>query len=158
MAKGYAKGKGGGRGGGAAGPDGTTANWTPDKGGVLFHGTSSAFSKFTGHETYLTDDYDEATAYAQGVHLGGAHGRTKSVVYVQAKPGRTRNINAGLERAMAAGDDPDDYIQSAATRAKSSVIRYLTYNHPSNVGQGTQRVIVSLHPKSDLKITKRYRT
>lgn len=138
--------------GGTAAPDGTVAHFSPDDGGVLFHGTrepSAVYRPKEGQELYLTDDYGEASGYATGAHLGG-RGRVPTVVKLEVRPGRTADVNDEVNELIVNGS-PDD-LQKLFAGYRERGYRYVTYEHPSFIHDDReQRVVVSLFPHEDVK-------
>lgn len=144
-------GSGGGGGGGSSvdnAPDGTSATFSPEKGGTLFHGTRMPddFKYIKADRdkvVYLTDSFGEAKEYAQGAHLGGGKGGgTQRVIRVKAMPGKMVNIDKDVADAIENGDD----LGPIFAKARKAGALYAEYNHPTNI-EGKikeQRVIVSL--------------
>jgi hypothetical protein len=120
----------------------------------LFHGTRENLTKFPPGATYLTDNPAESMGYAQGAHLGGSGSGPPTVLAVDAKPGATLDANPHLADAMENDDDLGDAVDGAIAQARNQGHRYVTYNHPSNLGPDApdQNVTVSLYPHEDLQI------
>lgn len=129
------------------------AEATPE---TWYHGTSTKFDTFNTPEVYLTNDAGQAQQYAQQVHLGGtSSGGSPVVLSVNAKPGKTLNIDDHLFDAMDAGDDVGDALEDIiANNRNAGKVRYLEYTHPNAGDQGEHTVRVSLYPKDDLTIGK----
>lgn len=127
------------------------SNWSPEKGGTLFHGTGAPddiewLEPNDEGVVYLTDDYDEAAAYASGVHLGGADGGTLRVLGIGTTPGKMTNIDKDILSAIESGDD----FKPIFDKARDAGFEFAEYEHPSNVGKASQRVIVALNPSASL--------
>jgi ADP-ribose pyrophosphatase YjhB (NUDIX family) len=139
-------------------PEGEMAHFSPEKGGVLFHGTGHEHLDLSkGGETYMALDYDETHAFATGevVGTGGSMtGRSPNVARMIAKPGKTIDVSAELEDALFEGDRTESDVFNDA---KKKGARYVTFNHPSNVGRLEFQVVVALHPKEDLTVSKQWK-
>lgn len=132
---------------GAAAPDGKQATFTPEEGGVLFHGTSMPDDEAylipdKDGVIYLTDDYDEASSYAAGEHLGGHEGGTPRVVNISLSSGRMADIQAEIDSAIGNGDEFTEIFDAARDQGYD----YAFYMHPSFHGDEYQRVVVDLNP------------
>jgi hypothetical protein len=135
---------------------GRRANWSPRAGGLLFVGTTVQFYPHLRSQpvAYLTDDFDEATGYAEGRHdIGGGHAGTPVVRTIQAKPGRTVAIDREIAAAMADDAFDESFLQQTFAAARQRGARYVVYDHPAFSRDAEQHVIVSLYPKEDLKLS-----
>jgi hypothetical protein len=132
-------------------PDGSAADFTPEKGGWLFHGTrmpddQEYLEGDANGVVYMTDDYGEAAGYASGIHLGGKGGGTERVLHVQMGVGKMANIDKEISTAVLEGGGEEDF-GPIFDRARKQGYSYAYYTHPSNVdGSKEQRVIVVLNP------------
>ena len=136
---------------GAVSPSGVAANWLPEKGGVLYHGTAMSDNEeyLTADKegvVYLTNDFNEAKGYAEGGHLGGSSGGTPRVLEVGVASGKLANIQDGIDKAVEDGVDFKDVFDGA--RAQGYDFAY--YEHPSFTEDGVQHVIVALNPGDQL--------
>jgi hypothetical protein len=138
--------------GAATGPDKKASTWTPESGGLLFHGTRTGFTRWRTGEAYLTDDYREAEGYAKGVLGTGGRGRMPMVRTIHARPGATVDANAEIAAAINEGIFDPSTLEDIVARAREAGARYVTYEHPSIVyPDREQRVVIALHPNDDLK-------
>jgi len=122
-----------------------------------FHGTSAAdFTEFRDGLIYLAPAPEEALAFAVNPILGGGRGKGQPrVMKVQAKPGKSKNIDDAVMDALMNDDDIDEVIEQEATKARQEGFRYMTFHHPSSVdGSDEFEATISLYPKQDLKITQ----
>lgn len=133
------------------------STWSPKKPGTLFHGTAAPddieyLDAGEDGVVFFTDDYDEAVAYAEGVHLGGASGGTPRVLEIDANTGKTVDIDAEVADEITNGDGN---LKPIFDKARESGADYAIYYHPSNVGKETQKVIVALNPDATLGPARR---
>lgn len=134
-------------------PDGTQADWTPEGGGILFHGTSASNETeyLKGDKdgvVYLTDDYKEAVGYAKGIHLGGSSGGDARVLYLSVASGKTVDVDSETQEEVVEGTGDFGPIFKKARKAGAD---FATYTHPSNVYEDKeQKVIVALNPGDQL--------
>jgi hypothetical protein len=122
----------------------------------LYHGTSSEdlvhSYRFKPNDIYLTDDYDNAIGFAEGKHLGGAHGRNKFVLTIMARRGKIYRGEEDVDKIVMEEHDDFDELEDLMDWARHSGYSYVTFNHPSFDGDENIFVVVSLHPNRDLKI------
>jgi hypothetical protein len=132
---------------------GRFASTTTGQPGLVFHGSRQAFNATRTDPLYITDDPDEAAAFAHGVHLGG-HGSRPQLHSLAMLPGKVRNIDDEIYVAMARGDfDPstiDDIIREEQAKHPYGA-RYLEFQHPSGIGGDEFTAMVSLYPHQDLR-------
>lgn len=120
---------------------------------TLYHGTSAGdFDTFGGDLVYLTKNKDEAKAFAENPIIGGGRGKgTQRVLEVKAPQTEqnTKDINDVILDAMENGDDIDVAIQQQADVARKQGYEYLSFMHPSSVGDGANdfEAFVALNPK-----------
>jgi phage-related protein (TIGR01555 family) len=123
---------------------------------VLYHGTSSPpFSRFKSGLAYFTNDPKEAHAYAVNPIIGGGRGQGKSRVHTVKASNieKAKNINAEIEHALAAGEDPDEVIAAEAEKAKAEGYRYVGFFHPGSHKEEIP-VTVSMYPDEDIRLFK----
>lgn len=122
---------------------------------TLFHGTSApGFSQFNTDLAYLAKDADEAKAFAENPILGGGRGTgIARVLEVKAPKGKIKDIDDVVQTAIENGDNLDEVIAKEATDAKQAGYDYLSFNHPSSIGDQDFEAIVSINP-SKLSISK----
>lgn len=123
------------------------------------HGTSVEELNYdTGEALYLTQRPDEAKGFASRRHLGG-RGNKPTVMEIELRPGKIRNIDDELLAAMDNGDDLDSTINAIISqerdigytqRTKDSV-RYLDFTHPGFAGEDF-KARVALYPGMDVKV------
>ena len=115
---------------------------------TLFHGTSAPeFEKFGTNLAYLTKDAGEAKAFAENPILGGGRGTgVARVLEVAAPEGKIKNIDDVVQAAIENGDNLDEVIAKEATDAKKAGYDYLSFNHPSSVGDKDFEAIVAIDP------------
>lgn len=120
---------------------------------TLYHGTSAGdFDAFGGDLVYLTKNKDEAKAFAENPIIGGGRGKgTQRVLEVKAPQTEqnTKDINDVILDAMENGDDIDVAIKQQADVARKQGYEYLSFMHPSSVGDGANdfEAFVALNPK-----------
>jgi len=130
--------------------------FTPEAGGYMYHGTRMP----DGQEyliadsdgvVYLTDDYLEASGYAEGGALSSDYGGTPRVVAVSLAAGKIVNVQSEIDSAIQNGDDFTDIFSSA----RSSGADYAFYTHPSFIDDREQQIIVALNPDATIGSTQR---
>jgi len=138
-------------------PNGKEGHFSAEKGGLLFHGTGRTLpgGKFKAGETYTAVEYNETHAFAKGEIPGAGGGPHPWVVLAEAKPGKTLDVNAAFSDMIENGDPATDEPKIFSD-ARAAGARYVTFDHPSSVGEGTFKAIVSLYPDKDLKSTGGY--
>lgn len=130
--------------------DGLHGEFNPQKGGIVFHGTGKTSFKLKPGETYTAVDYNETHAFARGEIPGAGGGPSPKTMALQAKPGKTLDVNDAVTDVLRNGDEEDMQKVFAEARAKGA--RYVTFMHPSSVGDKEEfPVIVPLYPDQDLK-------
>lgn len=116
---------------------------------ILFHGTSAKdnIATFKGDVVYLSDNPQEAKAFAESAILGGSRGEGKSRVLNVAIPeGKTKNIDEIVQAAVMEGDI-DTVISEQAKIARTEGYEFLSFNHPSSIrGKGDFEAIVAINP------------
>lgn len=135
-------------------PKGKHASFSSEKGGMLFHGTTQEIPEERSYYihpdsdgvVYLTDDFDEASGYARGLHLGGSGKGRMRVIEIGMTPGKVANVQDAIDDAVANGDDFTDIFNSARKQG----FDYVFYLHPAFYSDGEQRVIVALNPDATL--------
>ncbi len=122
---------------------------------TLFHGTSAPdFNKFDTSLTYLAKNTDEARAFAENPIIGGGRNAgIARVLEVKAPKGKIKDIDEAVQAAITNGDDLDAIIAQEAADAKKAGYNYLSFKHPSSVGDGDFEAIVAINP-SELSISK----
>lgn len=141
---------------GTSNPKGETGRFSPERGGLLFHGTNAPKGKLGAGHTFTTMDYQEATGFAKGAHLGGGKGKHPTVMVYQAKPGQTVDVSEAVADMIENGDLDEE--QQIYDDARKSGARYAIFDHPSAAGKEEElKVIVSLYPDRDLKSTGGWR-
>ena len=144
------------RGGSASDPSGTRSDWTPEKGGMLYHGTSQdpkstlVRGALTDTPMFLTTEYQEAQPYAVQVHRFGARPTSSAhVIRVYTRPGKAVNADKEVASALEEGGDPERAALAAGRKASAD---YVTYTHPSNVlgKKEEQQVVIALNPRKSL--------
>lgn len=138
----------------AQSPDGTKAEWNPDDGGLLFHGTNAPvdieyLEKGSEGVVFLTDDFKEAERYAEGVHLGGSEAKdTPRVLYIDTIGGKTLNVDAEINKLV---EDGEDDFSPVFDMARKQGADYVYFSHPSNYsGDRQQNIVVALNPGDTL--------
>lgn len=125
-------------------------------GTTFYHGTSAKddFASFKGDVVYLSENPDEAKAFAENPILGGSRGAGKPrTLKITAKGGKVKNINDTVQNAVMEDDDLDAAIAAEAKQARKEGYRYLSFEHPSTVeGVDEFTAKISLYPAEDLKI------
>lgn len=115
---------------------------------TLYHGTSAPdFNKFGTDLVYLAQNADEAKAFAENPIIGGGRGSgIARILDVKAPKGKIKDIDEVVQAAINDGDDLDAVIAKQAADAKKAGYNYLSFNHPSAVGDGDFKAIVSINP------------
>lgn len=115
---------------------------------TLYHGTSAPdFNKFGTDLVYLAQNADEARAFAENPIIGGGKGAgIARVLDIKAPKGKIKDIDEVVQAAINDGDDLDEVIAKQAAEAKKAGYNYLSFNHPSAVGDGDFKAIVSINP------------
>lgn len=115
---------------------------------TLYHGTSAPdFSKFDTNMVYLAQNADEAKAFAENPIIGGGRGSgIARILEVKSPKGKIKDIDEIVQAAINDGDDLDKVISDQAAAAKKAGYNYLSFNHPSAVGDGDFKAIVSINP------------
>lgn len=122
----------------------------------LYHGTSSdeliKTLKFNTKDVYLTDVEEEAAAFAYGVHLGGAHGETKYILTIDANDGKVYDGDREVQQIVMEEHPKYKDLDELMDWARTQNYQYVTFKHPSTVGDEDILVVVSLYPNKDLNI------
>lgn len=119
---------------------------------TFYHGTGADISALDDNRIlYMTDNADEAGAYARGGHLGGTAGEPR-IYEIDVAEGHVRNIDDALFDAMDNGDDLEEVIMQAVRQARRDGVPYIEYMHPSAVGSEDHLVRIAVRPASMLKI------
>ncbi len=115
---------------------------------TLYHGTSAPdFNKFGTNLVYLAQNADEAKAFAENPIMGGGRGSgIARILDVKAPKGKIKDIDEAVQAAINDGEDLDAVIAKQAADAKKAGYNYLSFNHPSAVGDGDFKAIVSINP------------
>jgi hypothetical protein len=123
----------------------------------LYHGTSSEKLVQTHHfntkDVYLTDDEEEARGFAEGKHLGGAHGKNKFILTILAKKGKIYDGNDEVNLIVQEEHEKFNDLDEFMNWVRLQNYHYVTFYHPSFDDEKDETfVVVSLFPNKDLKI------
>lgn len=102
----------------------------------------------------MTASPTEAAGFAQGGHLGGA-GSDPQVHSFALSPGKIREIDAEIDKAMEEDDDIDEaiskVIKEELAKGDYAGASYLAFEHPSFSGGENFKALISLYPHRDLE-------
>lgn len=134
----------------------------PNKDWLLYHGGPRELRGFNSGILFMTDDEFEAVEFGKGSHIFGQYGRVSYIHIIAAKPGKTYDADDVVMAFIMNEEHPeigtytgdlDSFLEEIfAPRLRKKGYRYMTFEHPSNLGGGSIEVTVSLYPDKDLEI------
>lgn len=136
----------------ASDPSGKTASFTPEEGGMLYHGTAAPddleyFNDPVEGVVYMTDNYNQALGYGGKVHLGrGEVLGTPRVMEMLLAPGRMVNVQAAIEDSLDSSDD----FKEVWDQVRRMGAEYAFFTHPNSYDDGEHNVIVAVNPSATI--------
>ena len=116
----------------------------------LYHGTVGDLKLRPG-VLYLTASKTAAKLFGQNPILARGRKGTPRLYEIQAQPGKIKDIDDIVVKALMNDEDMEAVINQEAATARTENYRYMEFEHG-----GEFLVIVSLYPDKDLSIIKYY--